>query len=77
MTLLQMAHTIQAGCERTLGYLPQLSTPGITGAAPVPMEFRIDKLRATGFTLEDTKNAMDAEVSATLTLCRDQGAGTP
>ncbi len=70
-TLLDIAHLIAAGAQRVLGYEPQLHLPSVSGDEPAPLEYRIDRLLATGYV---PRPSMDAEVDATLAFCRAQEA---
>lgn len=71
MSVLAMAERISARCEAVLGFKPQIERPApsseeISGAGT--LDYRIDKLKSTGFTL---KGSIDAELDATLRLCND------
>ena len=72
MTLLAMAQAVAVGCDRVLGFTPEFCLPPTTGATPASLDFRIDRLLATGFVLED---ALATEIDATLRFCRDLEAG--
>lgn len=54
-------------CEAVLGFCPEIVRPA-PHAAPPPLDYRIDKLRATGFA---PATDMQAEIDATLRLCKD------
>ena len=67
--ILEMALRIQASCERVLGHAVPLDRPDAPpGQADIPLNYAIGKLRATGFELNGD---VDAELDATVRLCRD------
>ena len=55
-------------CEAVLNFRPEVVRPALHAPVPVPLDYRIDKLRATGFT---PAADMQTEIDATLRLCRD------
>lgn len=64
----EMAETIQARCSTVLGFVPEIVRPEPAVGDAVPeLDYRLDKLLATGFTL--TGNPI-AEIDATLRVCR-------
>ncbi len=73
LSVIELAERIAARCEATLGYRPAIQrpppAPGETAAA---LDYRIDKLKQTGFALH---GGMDNEIDATLRLCK-QAFGT-
>ena len=73
-SMADLAERIAARCQSVLGFTPAIRRPV---AAPeekaLALDYRIDKLKQTGFEL---RGDMDAEIDATLMLCRDAfGAG--
>lgn len=68
MTILEMTERISARCQAVLGFRPPIVRPE---AAPCeqsrPLDFCVDRLMATGFTLTGD---IDAEIDATLGLCK-------
>ena len=69
-----LAERIVARCEQVLGFRPALRRPPPqAGEHALPLDYRIDKLKRTGFAL---RGDMDGEIDATLRLCRSAfGAG--
>ncbi len=63
-----VAELIIERCEALLGFRPPIVRPDSTAPAPAALEYRIDKLRATGFAPACN---MLGEIDATLALCRD------
>jgi UDP-glucose 4-epimerase len=55
-------------CDAMLGFRPEIVRPAPHVAAPPPLDYRIDKLRASGFA---PTADMRSEIDATLQLCRD------
>lgn len=67
--VIDMVELIQARCFAVLGFTPDIIRPEPSdGEVTVELDFRIDRLRASGFELSG--NAA-AEIDATLRLCRD------
>lgn len=67
--IIEMALRIQAACERVLGYSIPLDRPEPgPDQTDMPLSYEIRKLLATGFALNGD---IDAELDATVTLCRD------
>lgn len=68
MTILEMTERIGARCQTVLGFRPRIVRPeAAESEVPRPLDFCIDRLKATGFTLTGD---MDAEIDATLCLCK-------
>lgn len=66
-TVLEMAEHIARCCNQTFGYLPPISRPGPTAHDRCEaLEYRIDKLTKTGFTLLSNR---DPEIIGTLRFC--------
>ena len=69
LRVIDMAERIAARCEQVLGYRPQIHRPAPPEGESFPgIDYRIDKLKSTGVTLQ--KN-LDAEIDATLRLCAE------
>jgi len=67
--VIDMVEQIQARCSAVLGFTPSIIRPEPgDGEVELDLEFRIDRLLATGFELSG--NAL-AEVDATLLFCRE------
>lgn len=63
-----MAELVAARCQAVLGFLPGIEAPAPNPAEVVtPLEFRIDKLKSTGFKLNGSHAA---ELDDTLRLCQ-------
>lgn len=60
-------------CEAVLGFLPEIVRPASVAPA-APLEYRIDKFGATGFS---PTADMTLEIDATLSLCRDAFKAKP
>ncbi|MBI5888784.1 MAG: SDR family oxidoreductase [Deltaproteobacteria bacterium] len=70
MTILEMTERISARCQAVLGFRPRIVRPeaaALEDGAARPLDFCIDRLKATGFTLTGD---IDAEIDATLCLCK-------
>lgn len=68
LSMADLTERIAARCEATLGFRPAiLKPPPAAGEKVFPLDFRIDKLKQTGFVL---RGSMDAEIDATLKLCQ-------
>ena len=73
MRVIDMAEMIQARCLAVLGFSPEIIRPeSIQGETSPNLNYRIDKLLATGFSLEGD---FHAEIDATLRLCNDVFGG--
>ena len=71
--VIDMAEMIQARCLAVLGFIPEIIRPEpIQGEKSPNLDYRIDKLLATGFSLEGDYHD---EVDATLRLCNDVFGG--
>lgn len=71
--VLDIVELIQERCEVVLGFTPNIIRPEANeGEVAFDLDFRIDKLLASGFEL--TGNAV-AEIDATLLLCREAFGG--
>lgn len=67
--IIDVAERVADRCVATLGFRPPIIRPEPReGERSEPLEYRIDRLRDSGFTLE---NDVDGEIDATLFLCRD------
>ena len=74
-TTLQMAERIQRCCRTVLGEEPDVITSVVNPEEiPAPLEFRIDKLRETGFELEQN---WDEELQELLLFCRANFGAMP
>lgn len=68
MNVLEMAGRVSMRCAQVLGFAPQVETGEPSGEVMrEPLDYRIDKLKKTGFALE---GRIDSEIDATLCLCR-------
>jgi UDP-glucose 4-epimerase len=63
-----VAELIAQRCEALLGFRPPIVRPDSNAPAPAALDYRIDKLRATGFA---PACDMTGEIDATLALCRE------
>lgn len=64
-----IAVRIAERCEKVLGFRPPLNCPAPRGDEHAPaLDYRIDKLRSTGFAL---RGSMDDELDATLRMCAE------
>lgn len=69
MSVLAMAELVAARCEAMLGFRPPIERPAPEElSAPGALDYRIDKLRASGFS---PKGSFEAELDSTLKLCAD------
>lgn len=67
LTVAAMAATVAERCEKVLGRRLEIQRPQpAPGEASPPLDYRIDRLRATGFTLS---SSLEAEIDATLQFC--------
>lgn len=72
MSVLAMAERISGRCEAVLGFRPVIERPApsaqeSSGEGQGALDYRIDKLKSTGFML---KGRFDEELDATLRLCK-------
>lgn len=68
LRILDAALRVQERCEAILGFTPPLTRPDPKpGETSLPLDYRIDKLEATGFRLTGDINT---EIDATLRLCQ-------
>ncbi len=63
----EMVELIAQRCETMLGLRAAIVRPDSQGSAPASLDYRIDKLRATGFM---SAGNMQGEIDATLKLCQ-------
>lgn len=69
MRVIDMVEMIQARCLAVLGFIPEIIRPEpIPGETSPDLNYRIDKLLATGFSLEGD---FHDEIDATLRLCNE------
>jgi UDP-glucose 4-epimerase len=69
MQVIEMAELVQARCSAVLGVTPEISRPAPgPGETSLELDYRIDKLLATGFSL---MGRAESEIDATLRLCRE------
>lgn len=67
LPVIAMASRIADCCEATLGFRPEILRPEpAAGEKSTPLEYRIDKLKTTGFGLSGN---MTLEINETLQLC--------
>lgn len=68
MLVVDIAYKVAERSERVLGFRPEVQRSlGDPGETPQPLDYRIDKLKATGFALLSN---IDEEIDATLDVCR-------
>jgi UDP-glucose 4-epimerase len=73
VSILDIAQRIALRCKAVLGFEPELLRPAPqAGELAMPLDYRIDKLKQTGFSL--TSN-IDEEIDGTLKICH-QAFGT-
>ncbi len=66
-SVMEMATLVAERCDAVLGFRPQIVRPEPTvGETAQSMNYRIDRLMASGFALEGSR---EAEIDATLLLC--------
>lgn len=66
-TIIEMAERVATCCQRVLGYTPQITRPEVqVEDASYPLDFRLDKLLATGFKL---MRGVDSEIIRALEFC--------
>lgn len=68
MTVRAMVDLIAQRCEAVIGFRPELKRPPLPAAPRPPLDYRIDRLRASGFA---PAGGMQDEIDATLMLCRE------
>lgn len=69
LKVIEMAELVQHRCAAVLGHRPEIEKPlPAAGETSLELDYRIDKLVATGFSLSGD---FAAEIDATLKLCRD------
>lgn len=74
MSVMSMAERISARCAAVLGFTPEIIRPSPDPKEAVaPLEYCIDKLKSKGFAQNGN---IDAELDATLELCRDSFGST-
>ena len=67
-SMLALSERIAARCQSVLGFTPSIRRPAATPDEKVlPLDYRIDKLRQTGFEL---RGDIDFEIDATLKICK-------
>lgn len=67
MRVIDLAELIAQRCEVILGHRPPIVHPVATGEVPPTLDYRSDRLSATGF---DVSASMNDEIDATLRLCQ-------
>ena len=68
LRVIDLGREIAQRCEAVLGFTPDIVRPEpLPGEATTMLDYRIDKIKATGFTLTGDRLA---EIDATLRLCR-------
>jgi UDP-glucose 4-epimerase len=73
--ILDLAQEIARRCQAELGFTPTLDRPEAAVSEDFPpLDYRIDKLTATGFR---PRNDFVAEIDATLRFCRDLWGAPP
>lgn len=70
--VIDMVGLIQVQCSATLGFVPDIISPSGDGEITLDLDFKIDKLLASGYELSG--NAV-AEIDATLLFCREAFGG--
>lgn len=75
LSMADLTGRIAARCEAVLGFRPVIQRPPPSpGEKVLALDYRIDKLKQTGFVLH---GGMDADIDATLRLCREAFGATP
>jgi UDP-glucose 4-epimerase len=75
MRILDLAQEIARRCQAELGFTPAIDRPEAAVSEDFPpLDYRIDKLTATGF---QPRNDFTAEIDATLRFCRDRWGAPP
>ena len=67
LRVIDLAKLIAQRCEVILGHRPPIVHPVATGEVPPTLDYRSDRLSATGF---DVSASMNDEIDATLRLCQ-------
>jgi UDP-glucose 4-epimerase len=66
--IIDMAERVAKRCEKILGFSPPIHRPNPPAGETFPsIDYRIDKLKATGFILQ---GSIDTEIDTTLLLCQ-------
>jgi UDP-glucose 4-epimerase len=74
-TIIEMAERIATNCQRVFGYTPQITRPQVqVEDASEALEYRIDKLLATGFNLTGD---VDLEITGALEFCSSLNGAQP
>lgn len=69
LRIIDVAEIIQQRCQQVLGFTPEIQRPEPKpGETSEVLNYRVDKLKATGFVLQGSINQ---EIDATLKLCKD------
>lgn len=69
LQIIELVERIVRRCSAVLGFTPEVVRPApAPGETAPPLDFRIDRLRKSGFELTGD---VDREIDATLLLCRD------
>ncbi len=69
MTILELTEIVAGGCKEALGFTPPIRRPEPAPGETYPgLDYRIDKMRATGF---EPRCDFVAEIDEALRLCRD------
>lgn len=69
LRIIDLVEIIAQRCQVVLGFTPAIERPDPSHhGVSLPLEYRIDKLKSTGFALE---NDVTGEIDATLKVCRD------
>jgi UDP-glucose 4-epimerase len=75
LRVIDLVCEIAGRCEAVLGFAPEIDCPEpIPGETTLTLDYRMDKFKATGFVLAGDRQA---EIDATLRLCRDTFGGRP
>jgi UDP-glucose 4-epimerase len=75
LSMVDLAERVASRCQIVLGFRPAiLRPPPAPGEKAVALDYRIDKLKQTGFALS---GGMDAEIDATIRLCQEAFGATP
>jgi UDP-glucose 4-epimerase len=67
MRVIDLAERIAQRCLKTLGFLPPITSKSGTNEQATALDYSIEKLRSTGFTLAGN---MDHEIDETLRFCQ-------
>lgn len=69
LSVIDMANRIADRCSVKFGFRPEIIRPeAMSNEKPDPIDYRIDKLKATGFAV---RGDMDLEIDETLQLCHE------